>query len=89
MAKGTLRCIGSSIHLKNKFGAGYRVNTISTSPTILEAELKKRWPSIKLAESEAGSLQFEYYYFADLIFPNYVQPPQLDEGQGSGYTQFF
>ena len=26
MAKGRLRCLGTSIHLKSKFGAGYRIS---------------------------------------------------------------
>src|SRR5690242_15376790 len=29
MAHGKLRCIGSSLHLKNKFGLGYRLNLVA------------------------------------------------------------
>ena len=31
MAKGQLQCLGSSLHLKQKFGAGYGV-TVRTQP---------------------------------------------------------
>ena len=26
MAKGRLRCLGSNLHLKNKFGSGYKID---------------------------------------------------------------
>jgi len=29
MSKGRLRCIGNSLHLKNKFGEGYRINIVA------------------------------------------------------------
>ena len=28
MASGTLRCIGSQLHLKNKFGSGYKLTIV-------------------------------------------------------------
>eukprot|EP00762_Andalucia_godoyi_P004199 ANDGO_05443.mRNA.1 hypothetical protein len=40
MAKGKIRCLGSSLHLKNKFGAGYRLSftmaDVSQKPAVLE-----------------------------------------------------
>lgn len=60
MAKGSLKCIGNGIYLKNKFGSGYRVSTISSKSDKLISEMTSRWPSVRLAENEAGSMQFEY-----------------------------
>lgn len=39
MAKGRLRCLGSSVHLKSKFGAGYSL-TITTQPDADVAAIK-------------------------------------------------
>jgi hypothetical protein len=59
MAKGKLRCVGSSIYLKNKFGTGYRVNAISTNNQLFIDQIHTHWPEMKLAEADAASLQFE------------------------------
>jgi hypothetical protein len=31
MAKGRLKCVGTALHLKNKFGLGYRLNIVSNT----------------------------------------------------------
>jgi len=54
MGHGTLLCIGTSLHLKNKFGLGYRINFSidETANGMLKSEIKKRLPTgILLVES--------------------------------------
>jgi len=60
MAHGKLKCIGTSLHLKNKFGLGYRLN-LSTSVE-LQDELKgivsKYIPGAELIAATGGSLVY-------------------------------
>lgn len=60
MAFGELKCVGSTLFLKNKYGAGYRVNVISSDHDKLISLLTTKWKDIVLEENEAGSLQFSY-----------------------------
>lgn len=34
MAKGRLRCIGNSVHLKSKFGAGYEITVMAPAASL-------------------------------------------------------
>eukprot|EP01091_Cochliopodium_minus_P001939 TRINITY_DN1188_c0_g2_i2.p1 TRINITY_DN1188_c0_g2~~TRINITY_DN1188_c0_g2_i2.p1 ORF type:complete len:1683 (-),score=415.80 TRINITY_DN1188_c0_g2_i2:354-4655(-) len=60
MANGKMKCIGNSLHLKNKFGTGYTVN-VSTefhrSEQIIK-QIKQISPSVVLTVNDAGSLSF-------------------------------
>eukprot|EP00761_Pharyngomonas_kirbyi_P004790 gb/GECH01004795.1/.p1 GENE.gb/GECH01004795.1/~~gb/GECH01004795.1/.p1 ORF type:complete len:886 (+),score=205.13 gb/GECH01004795.1/:1-2658(+) len=60
MAHGHLRCIGTSLHLKNKFGVGYHI-TLVTDPDC-SAELKEfvsqALPDAQLSGDNSGSLQY-------------------------------
>jgi len=60
MANGKLRCIGNSLHLKNKFGLGYRLN-LTTDPAF-EGELQRlvsqTLPGSQLIASTGGSLVY-------------------------------
>eukprot|EP00271_Cylindrocystis_brebissonii_P002761 TRINITY_DN13562_c0_g1_i1.p1 TRINITY_DN13562_c0_g1~~TRINITY_DN13562_c0_g1_i1.p1 ORF type:complete len:960 (+),score=162.56 TRINITY_DN13562_c0_g1_i1:682-3561(+) len=51
MAKGRLRCLGNSIHLKNKFGSGYIVNVAVRSGSVndltSDSELERRAMNVK------------------------------------------
>lgn len=60
MAHGKLRCIGNSLHLKNRFGDGYRVNIateIKNIPTVKEKVLEYV-PMANLIAESGGSLVF-------------------------------
>jgi hypothetical protein len=60
MAFGQLRCVGNSVHLKNKFGDGYHINIITypkRSDQVL-AFVKKALPEATLLASNADSLTF-------------------------------
>lgn len=49
MARGSLRCIGSSLRLKNKFGAGYciSVNILPTRSSASALELSEKASKVK------------------------------------------
>jgi ABC-type multidrug transport system ATPase subunit len=55
MANGRLKAVGKSIHLKNKFGSGYRIAMIvprvANVPSV-KAAIEKACPSATLAEEE-------------------------------------
>merc|ERR1719309_642529 len=56
MVQGALRCMGTTQHLKNKFGAGYMLDIKlgmgqSTDWNSVEARLKKFFPGIAVDES--------------------------------------
>lgn len=62
MAHGKLRAIGSSIRLKSKFGAGYRISVV-TDPqpdamTRAKALITANAPSLTLEDDSAGALIF-------------------------------
>ena len=57
-ADGKLRCLGSQLRLKNKFGSGYRLKVQFVKPGLDDSFLKTITPSIKV-ESKLGST-YEY-----------------------------
>ncbi|KAG0076214.1 ATP-binding cassette sub- A member 1 [Podila epicladia] len=62
MAHGRLRAIGNSIHLKNKFGAGYRIS-IMTDPSTTEqvkAVVETKVPGAILKDDSAGALLYQF-----------------------------
>lgn len=62
MAHGRLRAIGNSIHLKNKFGAGYRIS-IMTDPSTTEqvkAIVETKVPGAILKDDSAGALLYQF-----------------------------
>lgn len=61
MAKGKLRCIGHSLHLKNKFGDGFRVNLQTSIPNVpeLKSAVKDLLPGAELHIHTGGSLTYK------------------------------
>ncbi|CAG8514994.1 1192_t:CDS:2 [Acaulospora morrowiae] len=61
MAHGKLRALGNTIHLKNKFGTGYRVSLVTNpldSPRLKEL-IESKVPDVKLEDDSAGALIYE------------------------------
>ena len=50
MAEGRLKCIGTSLELKNQYGEGYRLSMIAVTGTEekLLSELRTRLPGMSL-----------------------------------------
>eukprot|EP01094_Clydonella_sp_ATCC50884_P004693 TRINITY_DN13724_c0_g1_i1.p1 TRINITY_DN13724_c0_g1~~TRINITY_DN13724_c0_g1_i1.p1 ORF type:complete len:845 (+),score=259.83 TRINITY_DN13724_c0_g1_i1:97-2631(+) len=61
MTKGRLRAIGSSLHLKNKYGEGYslRINCDKASVDYVVRWVSEMWPQAKLVERFAELLTFQ------------------------------
>ncbi|KAI8357200.1 hypothetical protein B0O80DRAFT_446768 [Mortierella sp. GBAus27b] len=62
MAHGRLRAIGSSIHLKNKFGAGYRISLV-TDPSnveLVKSLIESKVPDCILKDDSAGALLYQF-----------------------------
>jgi ABC-type multidrug transport system ATPase subunit len=53
---GSLKCIGSSLNLKNNFGDGYRISIISHQVDELILVLTQELPDLKILDSSGGSL---------------------------------
>jgi len=60
MASGRLRCIGTSLHLKNKFGLGYRLNVVANDgrTTALKDLINKTVPGSELIAESGTSLVY-------------------------------
>ncbi|KAG9307579.1 hypothetical protein G9A89_023144 [Geosiphon pyriformis] len=61
MAHGRLRALGNSIHLKNRFGAGYRVSLVThpQDSSHVKQLIQNRIPSAVLEDDSAGALIYE------------------------------
>lgn len=60
MAHGKLRCIGNSLHLKTKFGDGYRINIATKIETVTDVRncVNQYLPNASLIAESGGSLVF-------------------------------
>lgn len=60
MAFGKLRCIGTGLHLKNKFGVGYRLSIVSKEQHTSEViqSIKRQLEAVILSSNDAGNLTF-------------------------------
>ena len=66
MARGTLRCCGTSLHLKNNFGEGYRLSVFSSIERVEEAK-QGIWGLLNKAElmtESGGQLLFSLQHCA-------------------------
>jgi ABC-type multidrug transport system ATPase subunit len=60
MSKGRLKCVGNSLHLKTKYGSGYRLSLVTTdhqSQRVIEI-MNELLPEASLQTSNAGYLVF-------------------------------
>jgi len=61
MSKGSLRCVGSNLHLKNKYGQGFTIkfNTNQYKEENAEAFISSVLPTATLIEAIGGSLKYQ------------------------------
>ncbi|KAG0299917.1 ATP-binding cassette sub- A member 1, partial [Dissophora globulifera] len=62
MAHGRLRAIGNSIHLKNKFGAGYRISMVTdpSNTELVKSLIESKVPGCILKDDSAGALLYQF-----------------------------
>ncbi|ORX44542.1 hypothetical protein BCR36DRAFT_334597 [Piromyces finnis] len=62
MANGDIKAMGNGVHLKNKFGAGYRISMIAKEKKIDEVKNKVQEfvPGAKLEDDSAGALIYNF-----------------------------
>ncbi|KAF1780721.1 P-loop containing nucleoside triphosphate hydrolase [Phytophthora cactorum] len=82
LADGQLRCAGSSLFLKNRFGAGYNLTLIkapdgSCDAQLVEGFLKKYVPGVKCLSSSGSELVFQLPTASSEAFPSMLE--QLDQ----------
>lgn len=75
MSKGVIRAIGNGIHLKNKFGNGYRISMIIKPEKMNEAKAKVNAmvPGIHLADDSAGALIYDFSVEQSKYIPMFVK----------------
>lgn len=56
IVNGELKCLGTALSLKNNYGDGYRITTITENPEKLTEVLKDEFPAAKIIDSSGGSL---------------------------------
>ncbi|RLN65884.1 hypothetical protein BBJ29_006636 [Phytophthora kernoviae] len=92
LADGQLRCAGTSLFLKNRFGAGYSLTMIKASDGscdvhLVEGFLKKYVPGAKCLSSSGSELVFQLPAVSSEAFPSMLE--QLDtDMQGLGVQQY-
>src|SRR6185312_11461694 len=74
MAHGRLRALGNAIHLKNRFGAGYRVSLVChpSDASILKSRVEARVSEAKLEDDSAGALIYEIPVSSMHVLPNLI-----------------
>jgi len=79
MSRGFVKAYGDSIHLKNKFGNGYRISVLVSSENIenFKAIASQMVPGIHLADDSAGALIYDLSYDQANYIPKFVK--YLDE----------
>ena len=61
MAQGKLRCVGDSLHLKNRFGTGYRLTVAVQNVehvAAIQYEVKKLMPEVEIQDVSGTSIYF-------------------------------
>lgn len=58
ISKGSLRCVGTGLYLKNKYGDGYRLSVVveKDDVSLMEESIKGIIPSCKILDSSGGSI---------------------------------
>ncbi|KAF9585397.1 ATP-binding cassette sub- A member 1 [Lunasporangiospora selenospora] len=89
MAHGRLRAIGNSIHLKNKFGAGYRISLVTDpgNTELVKSLIESKVPGCILKDSSAGALLYQFPPSSMPYIPKLVQWLEgVDGGSASART---
>jgi ABC-type multidrug transport system ATPase subunit len=84
MAHGAIRAIGNSITLKNKYGAGYRINIITdeTKSEAIKTQVMERVPNAVLEDESAGALIFQFPNESKSAIPDFVEWLEGSKGEG-------
>jgi len=53
---GAIKCIGTSLYLKNQYGDGYRITIITKDPAKVNELIQKIMPSAVKIDSSGGSI---------------------------------
>ena len=58
LSEGNLKCVGTSLFLKNNYGDGYRISLITQVQQVdsVRAQIKKIIPSCNIVDQRGGSL---------------------------------
>ncbi|KAG0211088.1 ATP-binding cassette sub- A member 1 [Mortierella sp. GBA30] len=86
MAHGRLRAIGNSVHLKNKFGAGYRISLVTdpVNTELVKSLIEAKVPGCILKDDSAGALLYQFPPTSMGSIPRLVQWLEgVDGGAGS------
>lgn len=59
MSFGKFRCIGPALHLKNRYGLGYRLNVLTSKPEAFISYVKEQFPEMTLNHRTEGNLTFQ------------------------------
>ncbi|KAJ3451984.1 abc transporter a family member 1-related [Anaeramoeba flamelloides] len=89
IAAGKLRCVGSSLHLKNKFGTGYRISIIAKEGKIsgVKKMVKKKFPKANFLGETITTITIEIPRKKNKQLPQFFE--YLEENQkGLGISDF-
>jgi ABC-type multidrug transport system ATPase subunit len=83
MSKGIFKAIGNSIHLKNKFGSGYRISVITDPANIgqLKEAVLSIVPEATIADESAGALIYQFPHTSIEAVPRLVQWLEQSKGK--------
>jgi hypothetical protein len=87
MKAGELVCIGSSQHLKSKFGSGYRLEVKVRSGAAMKRVqefVAQHWPSSHVLESNTAALRASWELKAAVS-----EAPSVAAGNGLAISQVF
>ena len=73
MSRGQLVALGTALHLKEKFGTGYRVKLVvpQLSRTQIKAKVAELLPTATLVDENAGDMNFALADAASLVTAAY------------------
>ncbi|ORY28097.1 P-loop containing nucleoside triphosphate hydrolase protein [Neocallimastix californiae] len=79
MANGDIKAIGNGVHLKNKFGAGYRISMIAKDKKIneIKEKVQEYVPGAKMEDDSAGALIYNFTKEQLQYIPKFIK--YLDE----------
>ncbi|KAF8936514.1 hypothetical protein EDD21DRAFT_445427 [Dissophora ornata] len=86
MAHGRLRAIGNSVHLKNKFGAGYRISLVTdpANTELVKSLIESKVPGCILKDDSAGALLYQFPPTSMGSIPRLVQWLEGVDGGSKG-----
>ena len=86
MKKGKLECIGTALHLKSRFGNGYRLTLITNDDNKATETIKKLLPdAVVCREATPNTLHYEVPFTKADELPKFLE--QIDEIKDSGIDE--